>query len=123
MKIDLNIEERKPIWIALSDFYLDTELQDYDIKHIATAIRESPYTLEEVKEIDKQEIFPVLYSNLLYAAGAWTGFQEEWLIDKITEAINSSNRYRDFFLRIKYARLKWMYTDYWKKLEAEYRKT
>lgn len=61
----LNIEERKPIWIALSDFYLDTELQEATFRYIATKIAESPYSFKKVKEIDKYEIFPVLKNNSL----------------------------------------------------------
>jgi hypothetical protein len=78
MNETLNIEERKPIWIALSDFYLDTELQESDFRHIAFKIIESPYSLEEVKEINKYEIFPVLQPNLMSVAGEWAGFPENW---------------------------------------------
>jgi hypothetical protein len=120
--MNINIEERKPIWIALSKFYLDIELQDYDFKCIATKIKESPYTLEEVKEIDKHEIFPILHWNLLSVAGVWDGFHEEWLLEKILERINKRNRLRNFFMGLKYARLKWMCSEYWKKIEVAWDK-
>jgi hypothetical protein len=61
----VNIEQRKPIWIALSEFYLDTELGDSDFRQIPFTILESPYSLDEVKTINKYEVFPVLQSNLL----------------------------------------------------------
>lgn len=122
MNTEINIEERKPIWIALSDFYLDTELEDYRFRYIASIVQKSPYTLEKVKEIDKQEIFPVLHANLLAATGVWNGFQEEWLIEKILERMGKKTRFSDFILLFKYTRLKWMYKEYWKKLEEAYTK-
>jgi len=47
MKEQYNIEHRKPIWIALSEFYLDTELEDSDFERIALIIIDSPYTFKE----------------------------------------------------------------------------
>ncbi|MFK7811757.1 MAG: hypothetical protein AB8B59_04630 [Maribacter sp.] len=114
---NFDIEKRKPIWIALSSFYLDNQLQDYEFENFAKKIKESPYSLEEVKQIDKEEVFPVLYSNLLYLVGVWSGFEEEWLLKEIIKKLHKRNRFNSFILRIKYARLKWMYKDYWEKLE------
>ena len=76
IKDSINLMERKPIWVALSAFYLDTELHRTDFKHIATVIYKSPYNLDEVKTINKYEVFPVLQLNLLSVAGIWTGFNE-----------------------------------------------
>src|ERR1700750_3479702 len=88
----LSIKERTPLWIALSDFYLDTELQDSDFRYIAKTILESPYTFEEVKTINTYEIFPVLQSNLLQPAGEWACFNEKWLIEAITAHLETKNR-------------------------------
>lgn len=123
MKSEINIEERKPIWIALSDFYIDNELQDYDFRRITSKIKESPYSLEEVKRIDKKEIFPVLYHNLLSVAGVWTGFQEDWLLAEIIKKLQKKSISSPFIEMIQYKRLKWMFTDYWEKLEIEYKRT
>ena len=117
MHKEINIEERKPIWIALSNFYLDTELQDLDFKHIALKIKESPYSLEEVKKINKKEVFPVLYINLLSVAGVWSGFQEEWLVDEITKKNQKRTRFRHNLDRLNYFFFKGMNKGYWKKLE------
>ena len=54
MTAPLNIVERKPIWIALSEFYLDTELGDSDFRQIAFTILESPYSFNEVKIINNR---------------------------------------------------------------------
>ncbi len=122
MESKINLEERKPIWIALSDFYIDNELQDYDFKHIASKIRQSPYTFEEVKRINNEEVFPILFWNLLSVAGVWTGFQEDWLVAEIIKKLQKRTIFGSFVNRMKYLWLKSMFTEYWEKLEAEHKK-
>ena len=56
MKDTVNLEERRPIWIALSEFYLDTELDGSDFRRIAFTILDSPYSFDEVKRINKYEV-------------------------------------------------------------------
>ncbi|SFM97855.1 hypothetical protein SAMN05421594_0053 [Chryseobacterium oleae] len=116
----LNIKERKPVWIALSDFYLDTELQDSDFRYIAKTILESPYTFEEVKTINTYEIFPVLQANLLQPAGEWAGFNEKWLVEAITTHLETQNRFKNLMIRIGYKKYGWMQEDYWVRLETIY---
>ena len=117
----VNIEQRKPIWIALSEFYLDTELQDSDFRQIAFTILESPYSFDEVKSINKYEVFPILQSNLLSPAGAWAGFDETWLLEKITTRLNNKTKLNDIGVEISYQTFKWMCKDYWNKLEKIYK--
>ena len=120
MKNAINIAERKPVWVALSEIYLDTELQDADFTNIALTISKSPYGFEEVRQIDKYEVFPVLYTNLLSVAGEWAGFNEEWLIDAISDSINKRNKANQLVLEASYASFKWMYKEAWEKLERKY---
>jgi hypothetical protein len=120
MQESLNIEQRKPIWIALSEFYLDTELQDWDFRHIALTILESPYSLEEVKRINKYEVFPVLQINLLSTAGVWAGFDEEWLVGKITKRLKTKTKLNDIGVEVSYQMFKWMCKRYWSNLEKMY---
>lgn len=120
MKETWNIEERKPIWIALSDFYLDTELQESDFRHIALIILESPYSFKKVKEINKYEIFPILQSNLMSVAGEWAGFNEEWLVNSIKESLENKSKVKKIGIESSYLALKWMCKDYWEKLEKVY---
>lgn len=118
----MNLSERKPIWIELSNLYLDTELQDYTLRHIAVKFKESNYTLEEIKQIDKEEVFPILYSNLLGIGGVWGGFQEERLISEITDKLRKRSRLKCFFNKIGYAICKGIYAANWEKIELEYHK-
>lgn len=120
MKESFNIEERKPIWIALSEFYLDTELDDAALRHITFTIIDSPYTIDEVKHINKYEVFPILQPNLLSPAGVWAGFNEEWLVERITSRLQSKNVFNDAGLEVSYQTFKWMCKDYWQRLERIY---
>lgn len=115
-----DIKWREPIWVALSDFYLDTELQEADFKSIATTILESPYSLKEVKQINKHEVFPVLYPNLLSIAGEWAGFDEQWLITEISRTLDNKNKLKQVITNGSYFMLKWMLRDYWEQLETVY---
>ncbi len=112
-------KDRIPIWIALSDFYLDTELQDHDFSHIASIIKKSPYSLAEIKQINREDVFPILYSNLLYEAGNWSGFQEEWLVGKIQKRIQNRTSIRRISDSIKYWCFRGMNKEYWTKLEEK----
>lgn len=116
----LHIKERKPVWIALSDFYLDTELQDYNFQYIAKIIQESLYTFEEIKIINMYEVFPVLQPNLLQPAGEWAGFNEKRLIEAITNYLETKNSCDKVKISTNYKKYGWMQEDYWQKLESIY---
>lgn len=85
MVVDKNfdLEKRKPIWIALSHFYLDTELDKTDYGRIGKVFSESSFSIEKIKWINRHEVFPVLYLNMISVAGIWTGFDVEWLMNEI----------------------------------------
>ena len=87
MKFDSNtLEIRKPLWVALSDLFLDTELQDHDLTFIAKKMHESAYSLEALHDILMLEVFPVCIANLHSVAGEWAGFNENWVIETIVSA-------------------------------------
>ena len=110
------ISERRPVWIALSEFYLDIELQDDDLKRIAEIFRLSPYSLYELKEINLDEVGPVLLPNLFSIAGTWSGFEEEWLVESIKKNMDRK-RWRPF--RMIHRRIIANHTRrYWDKLET-----
>ncbi len=118
----MTISHQKPIWIALSEMYLDTELEGKDFASIAAKIKESPFSFKEVKRINKEEVFPVLFTNLLSVAGVWTGFQEEWLINAISQKLKKRTRFNRLLNNIPYIGMKWMFMDYWRKIKVEYHK-
>lgn len=77
------LARRKPVWLALSEFYLDTELQPADFCRIRAVFDQSGYSQGEIRQIDYDEIGPLLYPNLLSVAGEWAGFDEATLVAAI----------------------------------------
>lgn len=71
---------RRPLWIALSDLYLDT-VPDWD--RIAEQCARSPFSIPEVQRILFDDVHPVVHLNLWSAAGVWQGFDEDWLVASI----------------------------------------
>lgn len=111
------ISKRKFIWLALSELYLDTELDDDDFKRIAEILKESGYSLRELKQINYKEVAPVVYPNTLSVAGEWTGFNEEWLIEEIVKKINQEKKQSSIFNKIYKKYIDSITSDYWEEIE------
>ena len=118
MKEKEPIAERSQIWIALSNLYLDTELQEYTYRHIAKIIAESSYTFSQVQQIDKAEVFPVLYPNMLSVAGVWDGFHEEWLIETIQKKIDRENFLNRMTRNLTYSMFKKSFAHHWEQIRS-----
>jgi hypothetical protein len=71
---------REPVWLALSEFYLDTELQSADFRRIRAVFDQSGYSEREIRRIDYEEVGPILVYNLLSPAGEWVEFEEVTLL-------------------------------------------
>ncbi|MGU3374325.1 DUF7079 family protein [Chryseobacterium sp. M5A1_1a] len=115
-----SLEKRKKIWVALSELYLDTELQEFDFKYVATILFESPFTFKEIKRIDQYEVFPVLFSNLLIPAGEWVGFHEQVLVENIMKWIETRSKLDIFAVQCLYLIYGVTNRSYWKKIEEIY---
>lgn len=74
------IEERRPLWAALADLYLDTEPEWERVACICAASR---FTLAEIQRILFDEVHPLVHRNLCNIAGEWQGFNETWLVESI----------------------------------------
>ena len=77
-----DLEERKKVWIALSDLFLDTDTKLFH-ENIIKVLVVSPYDIDELKNIMLNEVYPVCGWNLLSVAGEWAGFDQECLVDEI----------------------------------------
>ncbi len=75
---------RLKIWQALSELFLDTEVDDVTIAYIARVVLETGYSAEEVHNILWSEVFPVLGANLRSVAGEWQGWTDDWLRDHLS---------------------------------------
>lgn len=104
------LDERFPVWNALSDFFLDTELDSSDYDRIAGILAESPYSTEELRDILSFEVTPVCRFNLFSIAGEWSGFDPDWLNSRILPKKDKRPKWA-------YAHLhKWIYQRHWKKI-------
>ena len=75
---------RYPIWIALAELYLDTELDEDQLRRIARVFAASGYIWAEIKQINYDDVAPALWFNVQDIAGEWAGWDEEWLRERIT---------------------------------------
>lgn len=106
---------RQPVWIALSEFYLDTELGENELQVITKVFKDNGYTIEELKEINYDEVAPIVSRNLVSTAGEWSGFDEEWLVGKILKRINKGKP-RPFFNTIYRRYIDSMTNRYWRQI-------
>ncbi|MDR6921108.1 MULTISPECIES: hypothetical protein [Chryseobacterium] len=113
-------DERKMVWKALSELYLDTELQESDFHYVALTFFKSPFTFEEIRKIDQYEVFPVLFFNLLDPAGEWAGFEEKRLVKNIISWLGSRSQLDIFALKCIYPIYEPINRSYWKKLKEVY---
>jgi hypothetical protein len=91
------VAHRLPVWRALSELFLDTEIQDADIARIAQVLAESPYEISKLEQIYHHEIAPLLGRNLWSPTGEWRGFDDEWLVEKLEPKIDRRRWWYAFF--------------------------
>lgn len=105
--------QREPIWIALSDLFLDSDVShSYD--YIVRACGDSVYSIDELKCILQNEVAPVVSLNLLSVTGEWQGFDKEWLINSIVKKVRFNHSFGFLLLQSlknigfkKYIRTHW----------------
>jgi hypothetical protein len=93
MRTFTDIEKRRPVWIALSELFLDTSFDDQDIARIAEQLAVSPYSLEDLDSILLSEVYPACRTNLYSITGEWAGFNTEWLEQEIRNGPNAFGRF------------------------------
>ena len=96
MLIDLELQRRKPVWTAISELWLDTELDRADLQRISQIAAASGYSEETLNDIYLYEVAPVVGANLHVPAGVWSGFDEAWLHAEVRKRAES----RGFWLRL-----------------------
>ena len=95
---------RTPVWSAMSDLFLDTDVRIW-YPWSARAIALSPYSFEELDLIFSDEVRPVLSVNMLMVAGEWAGFDTDWLVSKIVA--RGKPRHRSWLPQWKAAQRDW----------------
>ena len=77
----MNDPARESVWLALSELWLDTELDEADLATIASTLAISGYSPDELEAIYRLELAPVVWSNSWVTAGVWDGFDPDWLFE------------------------------------------
>jgi hypothetical protein len=89
------IAQRRPLWVALSELFLDNEPTPADLARIAQTMADSGLSLRELHEVYTREVAPVVSANLRTVAGVWSGFDETWLCAQIVRHL----RHRSWWTR------------------------
>jgi len=71
------------LWVAFSELFLATEIQEYTFEYIAKTIYESDFTLEQAEFSLWNEVYPILEFNKLSSDGIWEGFGDEYILTNI----------------------------------------
>lgn len=82
---NVDLANRRPVWLALSELFLDTHLSSSDLDRLATELAGSPYSIDELDAILLWEVYPACRGNLISLAGEWAGFDSEWLESRILQ--------------------------------------
>ncbi len=75
--------ERLAVWRALSELFLDTELDARSFDAIARSLVATGYAPSEIHDILWREVHPVLAANLQSVAGVWDGWPDDWLLARL----------------------------------------
>jgi hypothetical protein len=70
---------------ALSELFLDTELDGRDLARIAQVVTGTGLRRDELEHVFTDELEPLLAGNLNVPAGEWQGFDIEWIEAQIRE--------------------------------------
>lgn len=79
---DADRPARRPVWEALSTFWLDAEMTAIGAYYVVRTVLESPYTVAEAEAIHWHEVAPAVYGTALSVAGEWAAFDEGWLAER-----------------------------------------
>lgn len=109
------LARRRAAWQVFSDFYLDTDPAEFH-DSAARDLARLPFSLDELERILVDEVHPALCGNLLIVAGEWSGFDADWVADRIRR-----QQSRPRWLRPRGRLLRWMARDTWKHLAPRIR--
>jgi len=70
------IARRMPVWLAMSELFLDTELDAADHERIRRTLAGSGYDEATLHDILRREVTPAFGPNLFSVAGVWDGWSE-----------------------------------------------
>lgn len=77
MPLPFDMQDRLPVWTALSELFLDTSFDEADHERIAAALRRTRYNRAEIDRILREEVSPAFSANLFSIAGEWVQWSDE----------------------------------------------
>jgi hypothetical protein len=110
---EAEIARRLPLWVAMSELFLDTEPDSKDYISIAELIEEIDYTACEAETIFMNDVAPAFLANLLSVAGEWQGWSESFVRERVLAKRGA--RLEKMFSRLLHGK---MLTDEWAKIAA-----
>lgn len=118
------VQKRIPLWLAISQLYIDNEVGEYDFNRIVGEILKNDFSFDEAEKILIEEVAPVCCWNLYATAGVWTAFDEEDLVNKILKNIYKQEVFPPYHWYIasvysKFLTAKMIWED-WEKVRAIY---
>ncbi|KAK7212681.1 hypothetical protein V2G26_019859 [Clonostachys chloroleuca] len=78
-------EIEKRACISLSTLFLDCEMTASKIDEVARSLQPLHMPLDQLDKILYDDVFPVLYPNLVATAGIWDAFDENELINRVDD--------------------------------------
>jgi hypothetical protein len=93
------VDERyRKVVMTISELFLDVEHTEAAFRQFARILRGSGYSLKELDEIYR-DVAASLYINTYAPVGAWSGFDADWLMEKVESHRRRSHR--GIFARLK----------------------
>jgi hypothetical protein len=114
-----DIERRLPVWMAMSEMFLDTELGPVDFVRISMGLRISGYRSSELRDMFFQEVAPVLGRNLLSVAGEWAGWDADDLRTLLLPRLQQRRRARSRNWLLSLALGRYFLIQEWKKIDPQ----
>jgi hypothetical protein len=88
------IARRTPMWCALAELFLDTEMEVRNYRDVAEAAQAGGFSIEEVRRILEAEVFPAFVFNILDIAGEWAGFHPDDVRKRVLGVLGQISGYR-----------------------------
>lgn len=116
-----DIGRRKPVWEALAELWLDTDLTEEDLNWMVRVLRSSGYSIDEIRDIYLFEVAPVIHNLLFSQNVVWSTYQSHVLFEKIIHYCQRPHRISHFFIRLWIGRLRltWATDFQWWRLVRE----
>lgn len=76
---------RLPVWVTLSELFVDNEITAAHLALMAQTLGASGYSRAELHDILRDEVAPVFGVNLRSVAGNWTGWRDDDVRELVLE--------------------------------------